>query len=106
MGIEQNRAALVDKPSCDIAVSVDSPVSEKRPMCALRLHSVQVCFRNDHLFLVGGGPFDDLSRRVADKALAPEFDAIAAIRGFVTDAVRHRNVAAICHGVAALDRLP
>ena len=106
MGIEWNRAALVDKPSCDLAVSVDSPVSEKRPMCALGLHSAQVCLCNDHLFLVDGGLFNNLSRRVADKALAPEFDAFAAIRGFVTDAIGHGNVAAIRHGVAALDRLP
>jgi hypothetical protein len=106
MGIEQNRVALIDKPSCDLAVSVDSPVSEKRPMCALSLHSVQVCLCNDHLFLVDGGLFDDLSRRVADKALSPEFNAFASVRGFVTDAVRHGNVATIRHGVAALDRLP
>ena len=42
---------------------------------------------------------DDLARRIRDEALAPEFDAVAADGRFVADAIRHRDIAAIRHGV-------
>ena len=75
-------------------------------MRALGFDSIQVRLRYDHSLLVFGGLCDDLSRGVANKTLAPELDTGAAIRRFVADAVWHGDVAAIGHGMAALNDFP
>src|SRR4051812_32907748 len=70
------------------------------------VHSLPIDLGREDFFLVDGGFGDDDPVRSADETLAPELDAIAAGRRFVSDAIRHRDVAAVRDGVCALDRFP
>jgi peptidyl-prolyl cis-trans isomerase B (cyclophilin B) len=75
-------------------------------MRALGFYGVQIGLCHDDFLFVHGCLCHDLSRRIADKALAPKLDAWASIGSFVTHAVRHGDVTAICHGMASLNGLP
>jgi peptidyl-prolyl cis-trans isomerase B (cyclophilin B) len=100
------RRRLVDEPPGDLVVGINPAVAQEGPVRALGLDSIQVRFCYNYALFVAGGLCDDISRGIADKALAPKFDAGAAFRGFMAHTVGHGNVTAIGYGVAALNRLP
>src|ERR1051325_4300809 len=56
--------------------------------------------------MIHAGLREDLATGAGDETLPPEFDALASIRGFVADAVRDGDEAAVGHRVRALDGLP
>ena len=65
----------------------------------------EVDFDEEGVFFFGAGFGKDFAGRAGYKTLAPELDTVAG-DFFVADAVRYRHVAAIGHGVAALDGFP
>ena len=56
--------------------------------------------------MFGAGFGENFAGGAGDKALAPEFDAVAADEFFVADAIGDGDVAAVGDGVAALDGFP
>src|SRR5258708_30823940 len=89
----------VDESSLQSAIGVNPAVTEKWPVRALRIEGVEVRFDDEDFFLAGRSFRHNLPRRIGDETLPPKFDAVAAVRRFVPDAVRHRDVAAIGDGV-------
>ena len=75
-------------------------------MRTLFLHACEINLYSDD-FLVVDAPFrQNLPCRVTKETLSPKFDARAAGRGFVADAVDGGDVATVGNRVAALDRFP
>src|SRR5262245_44298290 len=93
----------------DVLISVNPPISQKRPVSTLHVDLIEIAFCDQDLFFAGARLRDDLSRWIGDKALAPEFDAVAGMASrsrLVPDAIRNCNVYAVRDGVCPLDRLP
>src|SRR5882724_8659346 len=59
-----------------------------------------------NLFLIHGTFRDDFAVRSAHEALAPKLNAISTGGRFVTDAIRHRDVAPVGDRMTTLNRLP
>ena len=66
----------------------------------------EIDFVHEDLLFFDAGLGDDLAAGVGDEALAPELDSVAAYRRFETDAIRHRDIAAVRNGMCALDGFP
>src|SRR5207247_3048257 len=75
-------------------------------MRPLLVDASPIDLRRHNLFLIDRTFRDDFAVRPAHKALSPKFNAISTDGCFVADAVRHRDVASVCDGMTALDRLP
>ena len=97
---------LIHQSLRQIAVGVDAAVAEERPVGARDIDGGEVDFVDEDFLFLEAGLGDDLARRVGDEALAPELDAVPADGRFVADAIRHGDVAAIRHGMRALDGFP
>src|SRR5216117_3129547 len=75
-------------------------------MRPLLIDASPINLRRHNLFLIDRTFRDDFAVRPAHKALPPKFNAISTGGRFVTDAVRHRDVAPVYNGMTTLDRLP
>ena len=93
---------LVRETLGEIAVSVNAPVTQKRPVRAGHVHFREVNWDEQVLFAVHAGFREDLPAGAGDEALAPELNAVAADGAFEADAVGDRDVAAVGDGMAAL----
>src|SRR3954464_2795149 len=74
-----------------------------RPML---VNALPIEFRGKDLLSINRTLGNDFAVRPANKALAPEFNPIAAGRRFVADAIGGCDVTAVRHRVTALDQLP
>jgi len=97
---------LIDQPSIDFAVSIDAAIPQKWPMRALLIDAAPIDVGHHNLFPVDGTFCENFAVRAANKALSPKFNAIAARRRFMTDAVWHGDIASIRDCVTALNRFP
>ena len=97
----------INEPLAHVAIGVDAPVAQKRPVRALFLHAPEIDVHDARsppratpalARICPGG--------IAHKALAPELDARPAHGRLVPNAVDRRHVAAVGNRVAALDRFP
>ena len=75
-------------------------------MRPLGVERIEVDVDDKHFFFVRAGFGKNPACWIADKALAPEFDSVTTIRGFVSYTVRDSNITTVCYGVPALNRLP
>jgi hypothetical protein len=96
-----------------IAIGINPPVPQERPVRAAELDLGQIAVHQHDLFLVDAGALDDLTVGGGDEGLAPELDAVlvdgAAVGTadqLVADSVGGADVAAVGDGVGALDGLP
>src|SRR6266571_5603525 len=99
-------AVLIYPPLGQLTVSVHAAIAQKRPMRARDLYFAQIDRHDERLLLVGAGPREDFSGSAGDKTLTPEFQSLSAGRFFQADAIGRGHVAAVGHGVAALDEFP
>src|SRR6516162_1667562 len=97
---------LIDKTLFDLAVRIDSAISQKWPMRPMLVDASPIDFRCYNLFFIDRAFGDDFAIRPAHKTLAPKFNAISTGWRFVTDAVRHRDVTPVCDRMTALNRFP
>jgi len=58
------------------------------------------------LLLVRRRPGEDLALRASHEALAPELETVASVGSLMTNPVHGGHIAAVGHGMRALDRLP
>src|SRR6185437_6321762 len=98
--------ASVKQPFRQPAVSINSSVTQERPVSAGHVHFVQVHRHYQILFSVCAGFGKELSRSAGHKALAPELDTVTARRALKSGPVRDRDVAAVGDGVTALNHFP
>src|SRR5439155_19737170 len=75
-------------------------------MRPLFIDATPIDLRRHNLFLIDRSFRDDFAVRPAHEALPPKFNAISTGGRFVTDAIRHRDVAPVCYGITTLNRLP
>src|SRR4029077_8491366 len=99
-------ALSVDQTSIDFAVGIDSAISQEWPVRPMLVDASPIDLRRHNLLLIDRTFRDDFAVRSAHETLAPKFDAISTGGRFVTDAVRHRDVAPIGNCVTTLNRLP
>src|ERR1043166_2812472 len=97
---------LIDEPLLDPGIGVDTAIAQERPMRPRYIDTIPVDFGHHDLFAIGAPFRDDLAARRDDEALAPELDAVAAGRRFMTDAIDRRDVTAVRDRVAALHGFP
>src|SRR5687767_8154648 len=96
----------IDQSLRQIAVGIDASVAQKRPMGARDIHFAEVQGNEKVFLFVHTGFGDDLSRRAGNKALAPEFNAVATDGAFEANAIGDRDISAVGHAVTALDQFP
>src|SRR5690606_38084113 len=84
-----------------VTVRVDAAVTEERPDPAEVLHLLVVHVVVEDLLLLRGGLCHQFAIRVRHEGTAPELRAIMG-----ATAVDGGEVAAVCHGMAALHRFP
>src|SRR5471030_1292172 len=96
----------VDKSLGDAAVGVDAAVAQEGPVRARDVDSREVDGHEEDFLLLRSRLRDDPAARARHKALAPEFEAVAADRLFEADPVDRGYIAAVGHRVAALDDFP
>src|SRR5260370_7571190 len=99
-------AVLIDPPLGQLAVGIHAAVAQKGPMRAGNVHFAQINRHDERLLLGGAGSGEDFSGSAGDEALSPEFQPLAAGRFFPANAIGRGHVAAVGHGVAALDEFP
>src|SRR5690349_18125815 len=97
---------LIAQAPGQITVGVDAAVAEEGPMGAGHVHFVEIARDDERFLFVDAGFSEDSARGIGDEALAPEFDAVAADGLFKTDAIGHRDEAAVRDGMTALDHFP
>src|SRR6266700_5017601 len=59
-------------------ICIDAPITQERPVRARDIHFLQVNRHEEVLLITYTGFGEDLTGSPGDKALAPEFDAVAA----------------------------
>jgi hypothetical protein len=96
----------IDIPLADLGISVNSAISQERPMRSLLFQLAEVNLDDKGLFCVRGRLPDDLSGRVRNEALSPEFDPVSSGWRFVSDSVWRRDVTAVRDCMGSLDCLP
>src|SRR5882724_351862 len=67
----------IDHPPLESAVSVDAPVTQKRPMSAMLIYPIPFYVGHHDLFFVRGTFCNDFAVWSANKTLSPKFDAVA-----------------------------
>jgi hypothetical protein len=92
-------------------VGVHAPVAQEWPMGAMLVYPRPVYFGHYNLFFVHRAFRHDFAIRSADETLSPKFNPFTAAtcckwRGFVTNPIGCRHVAAVGYGVTALNCLP
>src|SRR5206468_1367731 len=97
---------LIDHPLFDAAVGVDSAISQEWPVRPLLVDASPIDLCRHNLFLIDRTFRDDFAVRPAHKALPPKFNAFSTGGRFVTDAVRHRDVASISDRMTTLNCFP
>src|SRR3954454_6297202 len=96
----------IDQTALESGVCVHSTVAQKWPMRPMFVNALPIEFRGKDLLSINRTLGNDFAVRPANKALAPEFNPIAAGRRFVADAIGRCDVTAVRHRVTALDQLP
>ena len=89
-----------------LAVGVDSAISQKWPVRPLLVNASPINGRSHNLFVIERSLCNDFAIRPAYEALSPEFNAFSAGGRFVSNAVRHCDVASISDGMTPLNRFP
>src|SRR5262249_54567349 len=100
---------LVNHPFRDVLVRVNPAIPQERPVRTLCVNLGEIAFGHQDRLSRTSSLCDDLSRRVGDEALSPEFDPAVRISfgpWFVTHTIRDRYVNPVGDGVRPLDRLP
>src|SRR6266550_7530638 len=97
---------LVDQTLLDFGISVDPAVAQKWPVRPMFVDASPIDLRRHNLFLIDRTFRDDFAVRPAHKALPPKINAISTGGRFVTDTVRHRDVAPISDRMTTLNCLP
>ena len=75
-------------------------------MRALGIDDLQIDLDHEYLRLIHRTPHNDLARGIGYKTLAPELDAITAIRRLMANTVRRDDIAPIRDGMPALHGFP
>src|SRR5262245_37562623 len=96
----------VDQPPREIAVVIDPAIAQEGPVRPGHIHLAEIDRDDKILGVVQAGPAQDLAACSGYKALSPEFNPIAIVRPFQTNAVGDRDVAAVGDGMRALDDFP
>ena len=97
---------LINQAPIDFAVSIYAAVPQKWPVRALLVNAAPIDVGHHNFFPVDRTLRDDFAVRPANKALSPKFNAIAAGRRFMADAVGDCDIATIGDRVTALDGFP
>src|ERR1700722_11851628 len=90
----------------EAGVGVNAAVAEEGPVGAGDIHLGEVHWDDEDFLLFDAGPAKNLAGGAGNKALPPEFEAVAADGFFQANAVGDGDVAAVGDGVAALDEFP
>ena len=96
---------LVNKPPDEIAIGINPPVAQERPVRARRVHLAKINGHNQNFLLGRAGLGENFTGRAGDKTLPPKFNALAR-EFFMADAIDSGDVTAIGNGMAALDGFP
>src|SRR5437762_9055478 len=97
---------LIDHPLFNAGVGIDSAISQEWPVGPMLVDASPINVGCYNLFLIDRTFCDDFAVRSAHETLPPKFDAISTGGRFVTDAVRHRDVAPVGDRMTTLNRLP
>src|SRR5438105_7508693 len=106
MALPEKMKLSIEQALLDSRISVHPPVAEKRPVRSILVYVIPVDFSHDDFFAIDRTFRDDLAIRAANKTLSPEFDSVSARRRLMANAIRSRDIAAICDCVAPLNCFP
>src|SRR5579859_6785096 len=75
-------------------IGVNAPVAEERPVSARLFGFLRVAFDDEDFFFFASGLCCNLSKRIGDERVAPEFQAGISLGGiaFVSDSVHNSDV--------------
>src|SRR4051794_11822247 len=99
-GVAAVTTRSIEEAARELAVRVDAPIAEKRPVRARRLDRAEVARYDEPLLATDARARQHAPRRVDDEAPPPELDAVAAERPLAPHAVRHRDEDAVRDRVA------
>src|SRR5262245_17688552 len=103
-GPEGDAGSVIDIAAGEIAVALDSAITQEGPVGAGKIDPLLVD-RHDQDFLAGARLRENLAVRCRDEAAAPELDALVGPR-LVAHAIHRGDVDTVGDRMTALDGLP
>src|SRR5882757_8276188 len=111
--IQANRASLrqtlfAEPAIQDRLIGINATVAEEWPTATRLFAFRRITFDHQNFFVFASGLRDDLTKRIGDERISPEFDSWIA-RGriaFVAHSIHHRDKCSIGDSVRALDGAP
>src|SRR5271154_5294012 len=96
------------KPIHNATIGIDAAIAQERPIAPRLFLQLWIDFRDQNLFLVARGFFQEFAEGIGDEAATKKLDAVAggAVDFFEADAIGTGDVDAVGDGVRALNRFP